>query len=124
MLFRSRADQAETRMQAMNDKFASTSKRTVVNFTIFRQNEIDGMVISTGWAYQSATDTAPTSQYCKVFKRNTPQPLQLLIAAEGRPLQVDRLQATRADIDAEDIKRALPQCEWFSGENPNICSGT
>jgi hypothetical protein len=119
-----RAESAEAKAKAFADKFAPTpASKTVVDFTIFRTTEVGDLEVHTGWHYQNASDTAPTVQYCHVVKASVPDALQLPIAHDRMPVEFNSVQAAKAGITWADVQRALPHCEWFNGNNPNIRAG-
>ena len=115
------ADKAAATARTAIEKFASgPTARTVVDFTIFRRNEVGDLGVNTGWNYNSVSDQAPSFQYCHVYKRTRGADLQIPIAANGEPLPFNPEHAAKADITRDDVLRALPSCDWFKGANPNI----
>jgi hypothetical protein len=125
------AEKATAEAQAILKKFEAIKSapstagakptKSVVDFNIFRHQETGPLEVSTGWRYASLTDAAPKHQWCYVLHRANGLPMD--IAINGKPLPFNPDQALRAGIDAADVQRALPLCDWFRGSNPNIREG-
>lgn len=117
----SEADKAIAKARAMTDKFSSSaSGKTVVDFSIFRKQRVDELVVTTGWKYQKADDAAPASQWCYIVKTTAPDALSFEIATDGVADSFNQERATKAGITWAEVQRALPNCDWFKGVNPNI----
>jgi len=115
------AEEAMTQARALTDKFKSSSSgKTVVDFSIFRTERIEGFIVKTGWKYQKADDPAPSSQWCYIEKASVSDGLQLPIATDGHVDHFNPDRAAKTGITWNDVQRALPYCDWFKGANPNI----
>jgi hypothetical protein len=117
----SEANKAVAQARALTEKFTSSSSgKTVVDFSIFRTQTIDGLVVKTGWKYQKADDPAPSSQWCYIEKTSVPDGLNLQIATDGSADPFNPAKAAKAGVTWSEVQRALPYCDWFKGANPNI----
>ena len=99
---------------------AASSGKTVVDFSIFRTQRIDGLIVRTGWKYQKVDDPAPSSKWCYLEKASVSDGLQLPIATDGHVDHFNPDRAVKTGITWNDVQRALPYCDWFKGANPNI----
>jgi len=96
------------------------SGKTVVDFTVFRTRQIEGIEVVTGWKYKALSDSAPSFQYCHMLRSSSGNNLQLPIARNGKAIPFDLNLATKVGITWTDVQKALPYCDWFNGVNPNI----
>jgi hypothetical protein len=112
---KAQADRVILEAKAVTEKFSSSSGKTVVDFTIFRRNKADGLVVATGWSYRSASDPSPSLQNCYIERDS----LTFDIARDGIALPFSSL-ATQAGFTWNGAQKALPYCTWFKGANPNI----
>ncbi len=130
------ADRAAAEARAIVQKFEAAKatppaspvtgakpSKSVVDFSIFRHNELGALVVTTGWSYDKLSDPAPSEQWCYMHNKAVRDGLQMTIAVEGKALPFNPDRAARAGITADDIRLALPLCEWFRGTNPNIRDG-
>jgi hypothetical protein len=117
----SEADKAVAQARAVTEKFTSSSSgKTVVDFSIFRTQAINGLVVRTGWKYQKTDDPAPSSQWCYIEKTSVPDGLNLQIATDGIADPFNPGRAAKAGVTWSEVQKALPYCDWFKGANPNI----
>jgi len=94
--------------------------QSALDFSIFRTQTIDGLVVKTGWKYQKADDPAPSSQWCYIEKTSVPDGLNLPIATDGSAHPFNPGKAAKAGVTWSEVQKALPYCDWFKGANPNI----
>lgn len=102
-------------------KFESAgSTKTVVDFTIFRKREAGSLLVTTGWSYNGVGDATPSLQWCYISDTSSSNGLSFHIAVDGVPIPFDTSKASRAGLTQQQVRQALPECEWFRGTNPNI----
>jgi hypothetical protein len=121
----SEADKAVAQARAVTEKFTSPSSgKTVVDFSIFRTQAIDGLVVRTGWKYQKADDPAPSSQWCYIEKTSLADGLHLQIATDGSADPFNPGRAAKAGVTWSEVQKALPYCDWFKGaKNISVIDG-
>jgi hypothetical protein len=126
------AEKATADAQAIAQKFQAGQSttanggkagKTVVDFSVFRHREADPLIVTTGWKYGQLTDPAPTRQWCYVQNTAVANGLSLEIAVDGAPEPFNRERALRAGVTQDDVRKAIPLCDWFRGLNPNIREG-
>lgn len=126
------AEKAAAEAQAIAQKFQAgqaaaagggKATKSVVDFSIFRHREADPLVVTTGWKYRQLADPAPSRQWCYVQNTAVANGLSLEIAVDGAPEPFNRERALRAGVTQDDVRKAIPLCDWFRGLNPNIREG-
>lgn len=113
-------DRAMAQAKAVTETFTSSSGKTVVDFNIFRKQEIDGLRVVTGWKYQKTGDPVPSFQWCYVHKMSDPNGLNLSIAIDGQAKHFNPETTAKAGLTWAEVQKALPYCDWFKGISPNI----
>jgi hypothetical protein len=96
---------------------STSGGKTVVEFVVFKYRELDGLNVTTGWAYHHPEDNAPFQQHCYI---SMPNGLNLNIAFDREPTPIDAALASKLRIANETVRKALDQCVWFSGTSDNI----
>ena len=117
-------EKAATQARMVTEKFASSSTKTVVDFSVFRTQEINSLAVVTGWKYQKTDDPAPSHQWCYVRKISDPDGFNLPIATNTVAEPFNSEKAAKAGITWSEVQRALPYCDWFKGTNTNIHDST
>ncbi len=115
------AEKALVDAKSFSRKFENAAPgKTVVDFTIFRKREVGSLTVTTGWRYNSVSDSTPSHQWCYVSDTSNPSGLTYHIAVDGVAVPFDASKALRAGLTQLQVSQALPECEWFRGSNPNI----
>lgn len=117
-------EKAAAQARMVTEKFASSSTKTVVDFSVFRTQEINSLAVVTGWKYQKTDDPAPSHQWCYVRKISDPDGFNLPIATNSVAEPFNSEKAAKAGITRSEVQRALPYCDWFKGTNTNIHDST